>query len=97
MPDESQPPDIFSDLFNIMENPLGVMVVLARSEPPIKNKPGTTQESRAVAVLRFSPENWKVMLMSGRKQLKAREATQGAPIKIDGTLLTALNLVEADW
>ena len=90
-------PDIYSDLFNIMENPLGVMVMLARTDPPVKGQPAGTQQSTPVVVLRFSPENWKILMMSGRKQLKTRETNQGAPFKIDAALLTSLNLTEADW
>lgn len=97
MPDLEVVPDIYSDLFNILENPLGVMVVLARTDPPIKGQPTGTQQARSVAVLRFSPENWKVMMMSGRKQLKAREVSLGVPIKIAPELLASLNLTEADW
>ena len=97
MPDlAKEVPDIFSDLFNILENPLGVMVVLAKTTMPERG-PTPEQKSVPVAVLRFSPENWKVILMSGRKQLKTREASQGAPFKIAPELLTSLNLTEADW
>ena len=94
---DNQIPDIYSDLFNILENPLGVMVVLTKSEPPMPGQTGGTQRAKQVAVLRFSPENWKVILMVGRKQLRARETTQGVPIKIAAELLTSLNLTEADW
>ena len=94
---EEQAPDIYSDLFNIYENALGVMVVLTRSE--ITPQPGgpPKQGGKTVAVLRFSPENWKVILMVGRKQLKGREATQGVPYKVPPDIMTPLNLTEADW
>ena len=92
---DHEAPDIFSDLFNIQENALGLMVILARTEPPLS--PGAAQSSKPVAVLRFSPENWKVLLMTGRKQIKSREARQGAPIKIADDVLKTLGLTEADW
>lgn len=96
MPDNDIP-DIFSDLFNILENPLGVIVVLSKTSPPNVSQPNMPQQTKSVAILRFSPVNWKVILMSGRKQLKARETSQGAPFKIAPELLSSLNLTEADW
>lgn len=89
-------PDIYSDIFNIMENPLGVMVLLHQSQPP--DRPGAVPPvPKLITVLRFSPENWKVMLMTGRTQLKKREASNGAPYKIAPEILTSLGLTEADW
>ena len=94
---EEQVPDIYSDLFNIYENAFGVMVILARSE--MTPQPGglPKQGGKPVAVLRFSLENWKIILMAGRKLLKAREVTLGAPYKVPSEVMTPLNLTEADW
>ena len=94
--DSSQVPDVYSDIFNILENPLGVMVLLHRSEPPERGTP-TAQKTKPVAILRFSPENWKVILMTGRNQLKKRELTNGVPYKVPAEILTPLGLTEADW
>ena len=91
----AQVPDVYSDIFNILENPLGVMVLLHRTSPP--PRPGATQEVKPVAILRFSPENWKVILMTGRNQLKKREVANGVAYKIPAEILTPLGLTEADW
>ena len=96
MPDE-QAPDIYSDLFNIYENALGVMVILTRSEITPQSGGPPRQGGKTVAVLRFTPENWKVILMVGRKQLKDREVAQGVPYKIPSDILTPMKLTEADW
>lgn len=91
--------DVYSDLFNIYENALGVVVLLHKSRPPDGDKPGPVGVMKAdtVVILRFSPQNWKTILMTGRKQLKARETALGAPIKLPDDLLKSLNLTEADW
>ena len=94
--DNTQVPDIYSDIFNIMENALGVMVLLHKTEAPERG-PGTTQKVKPVAILRFSPENWKVILMTGRNQLKKRELANGVPYKVPAEILTPLGLTEADW
>lgn len=92
-------PDVYSDLFNIYENALGVVVLLHKSIPPVAGKPGSVDVTKAdtVVILRFSPQNWKTILMTGRKQLKARETALGTPIKLPEDLLKNLNLTEADW
>ena len=94
---DEQVPDIYSDLFNIYENSLGVLVVLTRSEVVLQPGQPVKQIGKTVGLLRFSPENWKVILMVGRKQLKDREVTQGVPYKIPSDILTPLKLTEADW
>ena len=94
---DEQAPDIYSDLFNLYENALGIMVVLTRSEVVMQPGQALKQMGKTVATLRFSPENWKVILMTGRKQLKAREVTNGVPYKVPAEILTPLGLTEADW
>ena len=94
--DSSQVLDVYSDIFNILANPLGVMVLLHRSEPPEGNPP-TAQKPKLVAILRFSTENWKIILMTGRNQLKKRELANGVPYKVPAEILTPLGLTEADW
>lgn len=88
-------PDIYSDLFNIMENALGVNLILHKSSPP--SKPGEVTPAQTVAILRFTPENWKLILMTGRNQLKKRELATGATLKIPTEILTPLGITEADW
>lgn len=100
MPEEKEEmPDIYSDLFNIHENPLGITFVLHRSGIPQGSSVSSNQAkgTKTVAILRFSPENWKVILMTGRKQLKNREQANGVPYKVAGELLQSLGLTEADW
>ena len=98
MPDTTKEiPDVYSDLFNIHENPLSVVLVLSQADliPPINSN--APQQVKTVAVLRFSPANWKTILMTGRKQMKAREQSQGAPYKVPDEILKPLGLTEADW
>jgi hypothetical protein len=93
---DSECPDLYSDLFQLYENPLGVMLVLHKSPVP-SNGPPSSSKPNALAILRFSPENWKVILMTGRKQLKTREQTNGTPFKIPAEILGPLGLTEGDW
>lgn len=91
-------PDIFSDRFDINENALGVLVVLVRSRPvPTASTAPVGVSGDPVAMLRFSPENWKLLLMTGRRQLKAREQANGQSYKLPQDLLGALGLAEGDW
>ena len=92
--DGTQPPDIHSDIFNILVNAVGVNLVLARTGVTSEGKPG---EHRTVAVVRMSLENWKAMLMTGRRQLKDHEKTQGIAIQLPKPLLDSLGLTEAEW
>lgn len=87
-------PDIYSDRFFITDDALSVTVSLARLMPKGNGKP---LEAETVALLRFAPENFKLLLMTARKQIKAREGSNGQAYKIPQEILTALNLTEADW
>ena len=91
MPDEHPVPDIYSDRFNVNTDPFGVHFVLSRANPPPK------QGAENVAILRFSLQNWKVILMTGRKQLREHETKAGSPIHLPKDVLEALKLTEADW
>lgn len=90
-------PDTFGDLFNIYDNPLQVMLVRHKSLPPEKQGDKMVQRAQTVSIERFTPEEFKLICMIGRKQMKAREATNGKPLHIPEELLKGLNLTEADW
>ena len=92
--DGTQPPDIHSDIFSILINAVGVNLVLARTGITPEGKPG---EHRTVAVVRMSLENWKAMLMTGRRQLKDHEKNQGIAIQLPKPLLDSLGLMETEW
>ena len=86
-------PDIYSDRFNLFVDALGVSLLLSRVDITATGTPA----NKPVAILRFTPENWKIIMMVGRKQLKAQEVGNGAVLKLPQQLLESLKLTEADW
>ena len=94
MAEEKAVPDIYSDWFGSYVNALGVVLVLSKTQPPLT--PGANRQPEAMAVLRFSLENWKTMLMTARKQLKKHEADT-ITIHLPKPLMESLGLTEADW
>ena len=93
MPD--QIPDIYSDLFSINANAVGVTLILSKTHLPLNA--GDKAGAEAVAVLRFSSENIKLILMTARRHMKEVEAKKGKPIHLSEEVLKSLNLTEADW
>ena len=91
-------PDIYSDRFNLFVDALGVSLLLSRVDP-ITSTEGIVGKTtnKPVAILRFTPENWKVIMMVGRKQLKAQELSNGAVLKLPQALFESLKVSEADW
>ena len=95
MPEAKEVPDIYSDLFTTNVNALGAIVGLSKSVLPT---PGNQRPNpEPVAVLRYSLENYKVYIMTARKQLKEMETKAGKPIHLPVDLLQSLDLTEADW
>ena len=92
--DGIHPPDIHSDIFNILIHAVGVNLVLARTDVTSEGKPG---EHYTVALIRMSLENWKAMLMTGRHQLKEHEKTQSITVQLPKPLLDSLGLTESEW
>ena len=84
-------PDIYSDRFNVMISSLGVNLYLSRSAEEAQGKP------TPVATLRFSLENWKLILMTARHQMKNHETAGGNPIFLPASLLSTMGLSAADW
>lgn len=95
MAEEKSVPDLYSDLFSSHVNVLGVILVLSKNQPPLGPGDGP-RKPEPVAILRFSLENWKAILMTARKQLKAHEAEQGV-LPLSKQLRDSLGLTEADW
>ena len=90
-------PDVYSELFDIRENPLSVVLILSQADFLSPAQASGQHQVKQVAILRFSPANWKTILMTARKQMKAREQSQGAPYKVPDEILKPLGLTEADW
>ena len=95
MPDAPSAPDIFSDLFQTHISPVGVTVVFALTDPvaAVTGK----EVNKPVGTYRTSLENWKLILMSGRKQLKDLEAKGSFSVPLSQQLLDHLKLTPQDW
>ena len=93
MPDNVVP-DIYFDRFNIVVDAMGVTVDMGRSIPP---HDGVAPKNLTAGLFRTSLENWKVLLMTGRKQLKAHEQEHNIKIQLPKPLLDSLGLSEGEW
>ena len=93
MPDNIVP-DIYFDRFDILVDAVGVTISLALSGPPLNGQAPITQTK---ALFRTSLENWKAMMMTGKKQLKAHEQQHNVKVQLPKALMDGLGLSEDQW
>lgn len=92
MPDEAQIPEYYSDLFEVVGNPYGSVLIfsLISSDPRVATKQG-------IAKIRMSWEHAKAMAFILQRQIKSIEKETKVDYPISEKVLGEMNIKPEEW
>jgi hypothetical protein len=95
MPDEKQIPDYYSDSFQVVAGPYGVVLKFAKAMTEIPAS--GTLEREQVATIRMSWEHAKTMTFKMAELIKRIEEMSNVSYPLPVKVMTELNVPKKEW
>ena len=93
MPEEKEIPEFYSDEFQVISGPYGVVINFRKSP----REPGPGKVPETVATIRMSHEHTKTMTFILSRHIKGIERDSGVSYPVPGKVLSNLGIAPEDW
>lgn len=92
MPDEKEIPEFFTDMFEVVGGPYGIVINFMKS-PPVPR----TETKETVARIRTSWEHAKAMTFVMQRHVKKIEQDMGVSYPLPSKVLSDMGIAKEDW